>query len=229
MVNKKRREVSIKLSRIREKLRERLELLSKDKKTKGYFSNYSRNRNYNKKYASAKKEAYEKFGRKFLGSFAQDKIIIKKAGRQYIISKSNPSFESEHGVVIRVISKDSLNKRGVMLARISLGFLENTLIVEAMQTGKEVNNRLNEFRRESKETALDFILKEIEKRAKSLGFNSISIRKPEMLYYYNNPSILSSENISRKEIQRNMRKLYSRIAKRNAYERTARFFTKKIN
>lgn len=173
--------------------------------------------------------AHTTHGRNFFSKMAR-KVVKGRNGRTYQSRRTQSTFESRF--VLSVIAKTThLGKtEKKSIASMSLGFSKDSVIVEAMQTKKGTNNLLNEFRRASKRQALDFVLKEVEQRAKELGFLEVKIRRPETLAFFDRPVVgkRNATPFERAEIRKNIMRLYNTIASRNGYRKENLFFVKKL-
>ncbi len=177
------------------------------------------------RYLSARKKAYTKFGKNFFEQF--EPIIFQgRNNRKYTFTTLAPHLESEYVLGITVQTKEKMRYFSNIISRLSIGFEKEALIIEGMQTRKSYKKKLNEFRRVTKKQTLDFMLEQAEERARKLGFKQVKIRKPEFLYWFQNP--VPVEDMTKKQVQRQIKILYQKIALRHNYKIEADFFVKDL-
>ncbi|MFA6064279.1 MAG: hypothetical protein WCW44_05475 [archaeon] len=183
---------------------------------------------------SATRFAYAEFGRGLLSKIKP--IIISKgtpigttpngAGKSFVVMPLGGTYEAEQ--TIGVIKGSEPNHFSRPQAWLGLGFKENAVIVESMQTRKEAIPALNAFRRATKKQALNFMLKEVEEKARELGFSEVKIRTPETLFFFHFPHKVKSPTLSDKQIRAQMKVLYARVASAEGYKREGIFYVKRL-
>ncbi len=171
------------------------------------------------RYPTAETEAMKTYGRNFLNQFKPS--VVRGGGtRIYFAGLDSGYYESERAISI---------KRGLdALAWVNLGFEKGTLIIESMQTRRAERKALNEFRRCAHGVqALDYLLKVAEDTAIKSGYREIKIRNPQTLHFYPNPVQL--EHLTKKQIQRQMKILYQKLAIRHGFKREGHsFYVKRL-
>jgi len=112
----------------------------------------------------------------------------KKGKSTFQIASSRQGHESNLIITIKKMGKS----RQASLGGICLGFGKKTIYIESIQGGHKKKSSLNEFRRLLKgKPWQNYLVEEVEKHAKSLGFKKIKIRAPETLYYYHHPAYIT--------------------------------------
>lgn len=208
----KRKIQKIKINLIRKNKNKELKKFVK--KSRSHFSQYHTTSFYN----------YENFGRNFFKEFKEKKINGKN--KSFNIEKGRPttSLESTHNILIS-IKENYFNKT---ISWVGIGFEKESLIIEVMQNNKYNDKKyFNDFRRTTKTQTLNYLLQTTEKHAKKLGFKQIKIRKPQTLYWFEDPSIKDT-NLNQKQIKQNIKILYNRIAKKEGYKEEKFYYTKKL-
>jgi hypothetical protein len=174
---------------------------------------------------SAREKAYAKFGRDFF-SRIKPLAFNGRNERRYYFGKDLPNYESKHTLTITCEPKVRYFLPTITLSWLSLGFEKKSLIIEGMQTRTDSKKWLNEFRRATKKQAIDFMLEKAEERARELGFEQIKIRKPEFLYWYQNASVPYGK--TKKQVQRQIKILYQKIALKYGYKIENNFYVKEL-
>ncbi len=191
---------------------------------------------------SASSKSYELHGRNFLKSF-QPVSFIGKNNRTYLVSPNyHGEYESsrelridctlptQQAKALKLVGQvqESNGFSTIKLAKLSLGFERDALIIEAIQGRSGTKTISNEFWRTAKTPPLDFLLKTAEEHAKKLGLKQIKLRRPETLSYYFTPWILMGSKAKSEEIRANMRILYTKLAKKQGYTKEEFFYVKKL-
>jgi hypothetical protein len=183
---------------------------------------------------SGSRFAYAEFGRGLLSKFKP--IIISKKTQNtenqfatnngFVVMPLGGTYEAEQ--IIGVIKGNEPNHFSRPQAWLGIGFKENAVIVESMQTRKEAIPALNSFRRLAKKQALNFMLNQVEEHARELGFSEVRIRTPETLYFFHFPHKVKNPTLTDKQIRAQMKVLYARVASAEGYKREGHFYVKKL-
>ena len=125
------------------------------------------------------------FGKNFAKTFKTQDIIGKNHFQVEIRRKGH---ESSLTISINKLSKVK-NDNGI--GHLCLGFGKNTVFIESIQGKYNRKSKLNDFRRAVKgKPWQNYLLEEVEKHSRELGFTKIKIRAPETLYYYHHPAYI---------------------------------------
>ena len=159
-------------------------------------------------YPTASQEAIETHGKQFLINI-RHKVIPGANNRVYFASIDDGYYESTKSLSVKFGEKP--------LAWLNIGFAKDTLIIESMQTKIEEKKLLNEFRRQThNQPAIDYLLTMAEETARKSGYPTIKIRNPKTLYFYSRPATRGV--VPAKNIQRQMKILYQKIALRHGFK-----------
>jgi len=168
--------------------------------------------------------AYAELGRGLLSKIKP--IIISKGAKSFVVMPLGGTYEAEQ--TIGLIKGNEPNHFSRPQAWLGLGFKEDSVIIESMQTRKEAIPTLNAFRRVSKKQALNFMLNKVEEHARELEFNEVKIRTPETLYFFHFPHKVKVQTMSDKQIRAQMKVLYARVASAEGYKREGNFYVKRL-
>jgi hypothetical protein len=173
--------------------------------------------------------AYAHLGRGLLSKMKP--IIISKNGqnnatRSFVVMPQGGTHEASQ--TLALIGGNTPNYFAPRMAWLGLGFREKAVIVEVMQTKKENSTQLNTFRRMTGKQALNFMLQELERRAREVGFEEVRIRSPETLFAFQFPIKSKNSTLTDKQIRAQMKILYARVAKAEGYVREKFYYVKRL-
>lgn len=191
-------------------------------KTKAYLLTKKTNQSNLGKYPSARGEAYEKYGRKFMNEIFLKRIHGKK--ETFVVKEVPFTVESVNSIAILSVQKTKPWLSG-KIGWVGLGFSPNAVIVEVIQGRRDTLAEQDRFRQHPSIHMHwpNYILGVVEERAKALGFKRVKIRAPESLYSYHFSAYGSMPGV-RKE----MNILYSTVAKAMGYKRRGMFYVKNL-
>ncbi|MEK6959314.1 MAG: hypothetical protein AABW59_04690 [archaeon] len=177
-----------------------------------------------KKYETSSFGAYFMHGHSFFGGIKP--ITFSKGTKSFTILPQGGTFEADQS--IGLISGSNADHLATPHAWLGLGFEKGIVIVESMQTRKDSTPQLNAFRRITGKQALNFMLQELEKKARESNFGEIRIRAPQTLYYYNFPHLSEGTLMNERQVRAQMKVLYARVASAEGYKREGNFYVKRI-
>ncbi len=187
-----------------------------------------------KHHPSGSRFAYAMNGRGLISKFKP--IIISKGTQKaenplattngFVVMPLGGTYEAEQTIgLIKGTVPDHFCRPQAWLG---IGFKEDAVVIESMQTRKEARPALNSFRRLTKKQPLNFMLNQVEEHARELGFSEVKIRTPETLYFFQFPHKVKTQTMSDKQIRAQMKILYARVASAQGYKREGIFYVKKL-
>lgn len=166
------------------------------------------------------------FGKLFLTRSKKRKI----RGTNYAAKLTKSRYESgiAYGIGQIANEEDPIT----IIASLKLGFEKQAVVIESIQGNREAKEKIVELNRALREPWANYLLRCVEEDARRAGYTQIKIRKPETLYYYNNPVLWTAEihdyEKEAEKIQKRMREMYGLIAKKMGYRKELDFFVKDL-
>ena len=165
-----------------------------------------------------------KYGKSFLGSFWP--IKVRTGQGNFFASIILGKHESP--VFFALSRQVPGHRHPKMIGWIALAFEKNAVLIETIQGEKWEKPGLDTFSQTVSVPWANFLVNQIERHARKLGFSEVKIRYPETLENYKFPATWGTKKTT-KEIQRIMKHFILKVAETASYsERSGDYIVKKI-
>lgn len=155
-------------------------------------------------------------GEKFLRAFPETRI------RAFTVEIKEAKFESPVCIAILLKGKNSCAE--IAMAKLNFAELQDfgkSILFEGIQGVKGKSAELSAFRKESGKVWANYLVEKGTAHARKLGFKAAGIIDPHWLYWYQEPA-KAMEPEKRKEVKKQIRGLYSKVARALGFSEKAK-------
>lgn len=174
---------------------------------------------------------YLKYGKKFMKSFES---IHLRGKRNYCVDLSHSSWEAPLSVAVYSSPRQEkpMGSLGGRDFEIKIGFQKDTVHIKAVQGVKGRIKQIKQLEGMLGMPVPNYLLTIIEEHAKRMGYSRVIIDRPEILEYFNNPSIATAHHLEyRKQknaVQHRMIRMYYSLASSRGYKIVGETFEKRL-
>lgn len=179
-----------------------------------------------------------KFGKLFLVSFPEKDYPIQ-GGERFVVCIAHSNYESAVSLAVKKCSAGTESECQMASGQVKLGFEKRSVVIEAIQGMADEKETLDVFSGLVGMPWANFLVLQVEEQARKTGFTHVKIRKPEGLFWYRSPNVISFGADGKKKtpeqmeedqqkIRIRMRGKYKAIAKRLGYAPAGDFFVKAL-